>query len=151
MPPPPIKGGPAFCPARTLVVYSLRAPGEKAVRYVGVTRWPRGRWLGHTSEALRLWHAGKPVTQLHRWLLSLYAKGKRPILEPLATSPAWVRRRGCARFDFRAQEAAGRKAGEALEARWIRKLAKRGEPLFNVRGRKQPARAASRRASGASR
>lgn len=96
-------------------VYSLRAPGDNAIRYVGLAYCLRTRWQMHMCAARRAERLGK-TTALNRWVLGLLANGQRPVLERLEVVHLF----------------GDRHAGERREREWIRRLEKRGEPLLNV-------------------
>lgn len=103
-PSPSLRGG-AF-------VYTLRAPGERPIKYVGVTGEPRMRWLLHVSNAVQAMRGRKPMNNFVRWILELREAGERPVMEIVQN------------VDF--------SRGEQAEGRWIRRLISRGEPLLNL-------------------
>lgn len=93
-------------------VYTLRAPGDARVRYVGVTSTPRARWSLHVNEALRAEESGNH-TPRSAWVARLLAEGRGPVLEIVEVVNG------------------DRRKAHKREIEWIRRLLK-VEPLFNV-------------------
>lgn len=87
-------------------IYLLRDPDTNAIRYVGKAEKPSRRLVKHLSEAARnsLWSA--------RWICTLLAVGKRPIMDVV-------------------EQGIGESWKEA-ECRWIKKCREEGADLTNL-------------------
>lgn len=132
MPRAPMEGGPAWdVQHSTHYVYTLRAPGSRRIRYVGVTSDPRTRWHGHVYNAKRAAKCGQ-TTPLYAWVLDLAAADKRPVME--LVGEVGIIARDDPPYCGAAYEA---RMGEALsfarraEAALIRRLQAEGAPLLN--------------------
>jgi len=112
-----VAGGPADW-GHGFHVYSLSDPrSPRDVRYVGLTRGSRKRWLMHVALA-RNGHRRGTAAPLHRWVLGLLEAGLRPSMARLETVPGL----DAGRFE----------CARDREAAWVRRLTAEGHELFNV-------------------
>lgn len=96
-------------------VYTLHDPQTDATRYVGLTEWPRRRWLTHLGAA-RLALAGRrDPTPVMEWFGSLLVQGLRPVMRLVCPVN-------------------GEEDGRDVEAQTIRRLAAEGHNILNVQG-----------------
>lgn len=79
-------------PAKRAYIYALQDPDSNQVMYVGKTINPKNRFYGHIYD--------KEDSPKHRWLQSLKAKGKKPLMtvidecapsEVLMIEDEWIR------------------------------------------------------------